>query len=532
MLFDGKSLTNNSLHYSDVCILGGGVAGIVLAKELKKKFANIAIIESGGEQYNQEIQNLYKAHSKPENFPDPLYSRLRFLGGSSNHWQNNTSPLSPIDFEERSWIPNSGWPINYDEIAPYYKAAADYCGVEIYGDYNTDYWASKLSYKDVFKDSSIVQSSIKLAASPPTRFFFKYGEELKKNDRVTIYKNSTVVDLSFDENKRQVDSVVFQTAPGKNHTMHSKIFVMCFGGIENARMLLIFNRKYNDKLGNQYDNVGRYFMEHPTPRAAHFYAFDKSKFPFYLHNGMENGVSVSAFIDLKEDVLRDRQLTNIRMPLVPNSRYILSHGISSMHILSESLEKGELPDDIGLHMLNLIEDIDLIYEAYSKKLFDIDLSESAQKFGGYQIIAMMEQTPDRENRILLSDSKDVFGLNSLIVDWRLTEEDKERTWRSLEVVAQEIGAMNLGRFRLLKERSERLWGNQLGFSQHHMGTTRMSNSPVKGVTDSNQKVFGVNNLFVGGSSVFPTGGHVPPTLTIAALSIRLAKYIHKEYKYG
>ena len=145
---------------------------------------------------------------------------------------------------------------------------------------------------------------------------------------------------------------------------------------------------------------------------------------------------------------------------------------------------------------------------------------------------MIEQTPDRENRISLSDNKDMFDLNSVVIDWRITEEDKERTWQSLEVAAQEIGAMGLGRFRLLKERSERLWGDQLGFSQHHMGTTRMSSSPVKGVTDSNQKVFGVNNLFVGGSSVFPTGGHVPPTLTIAALSIRLAKHIHKEYGHG
>ena len=97
--------------------------------------------------------------------------------------------------------------------------------------------------------------------------------------------------------------------------------------------------------------------------------------------------------------------------------------------------------------------------------------------------------------------------------------------RPISRTANELGRLNLGRLKLLKERGERLWGDQLSFGNHHMGTTRMSSSEKTGVVDKNLKVFGGQNLYIGGCSVFPTGGHVPPTLTLVALAIRLAEHL-------
>ena len=97
------------------------------------------------------------------------------------------------------------------------------------------------------------------------------------------------------------------------------------------------------------------------------------------------------------------------------------------------------------------------------------------------------------------------------------------------LTAKGLGGESLGRVRLLKDFSERMWGSQLGFGNHHMGTTRMSSSDKNGVVDSNLKLFGTKNLYILGSSVFPTGGHVPPTLTIVALSVRLAEHLAKNH---
>lgn len=523
MIVDLDRVLEKELNKATVCILGGGVAGLVLANELRNQMKGVVVLESGTEQFSMRSQKQYATETFPENFPDPNYSRLRFLGGSSNHWENSTSPLSPIDFEKRSWIENSGWPITYADIEPFYSRAADYCGTKSDG-YETDYWTAQLNHQDVLKSSRSLSTGVAKAASPPTRFFSKYKEPLTSSTNVTIYKNANVVDLEFDSQQEKVDRVFVESKPGKRHSIDADIFVMCFGGIENPRYLLEFNQKYSNKLGNQGDCVGRYFMEHPVVRAAHFHAQEQDKFAFY-HGEALKGRTVKGFFQLNERALKEHLLTNMRMPLIPATNYTLSDGISSYHSINDAISDFELPDEFGNHVYNIFSDIDMVIEAVSRKSFDAKLFEQADQFGGFELQIMIEQTPDRDNRIKLGEQKDDFGIRKVIVDWRLSEQDKERMWQGLELVAKDIGASSLGRLKLLKDREDRMWGSQLGFGNHHMGTTRMSESSAKGVVDKNQKVFGTSNLFIGGSSVFSTGGHVPPTLTIVAMAVRLAEHI-------
>ena len=142
---------------------------------------------------------------------------------------------------------------------------------------------------------------------------------------------------------------------------------------------------------------------------------------------------------------------------------------------------------------------------------------------------MVEQTPNRDSRITLGEKRDRFGIKRTKIDWQLSSSDKEQMWRGLELFANEVGALSLGRVKLLKEREDRIWESQLGYGHHHMGTTRMSDSEKTGVVDASHKVYGTNNFFIGGSSVFATGGHVPPTLTIVAMTIRLATILRQQF---
>ena len=527
MIIDGNDLPNDSRVDCDLCILGGGVAGIVIANELKDTFGDIVILESGGEEYTPEAQELNAPASVPELHPDPSYARLRFLGGSSNHWENNTSPFSPIDFEKRDWIPDSGWPIEYSDVQPFYSRAAFYCGTQEDG-YNIDYWRPRLNGQDILQGSDLLVSQIAKFSYPPVRFFHDHGKSLTDSQHIRIFKNSNLVDLKFESASRKVKSVEASSNNGGRFTVNARLFVMCLGGIENARMLLIFNDKYEKKLGNQGDSVGRYHMEHPTPRASHLITQEIDTFSFYEGNDLGSRW-VSSYMSLTEQALVRHQTTNLRIPLVPATNYTLSDGIASYHVLGDSFKSGEIPENFGTHIYNFLGDIDEIAEAVSRKKLDKKLFDSASEIGGFEIPAMMEQTPSRDNRIVLGESRDRLGLKQVEIDWRLSEADKDRVWTSLQILANELGALGLGRVKLRKAHASRLWSDQLGFSQHHMGSTRMSEDPESGVVDKHQRVFGTDNFFVSGSSVFTTGSHVPPTLTIVALSIRLARHLEQEY---
>jgi len=524
MLVDSSDFKSQQNIEADICIMGGGVAGIVLANELKENFANIVILESGGEEYQQNIQELYAPAKEPSIYPSPLHSRLRYLGGASNHWSNNTSPLDRIDFEKRDWIENSGWPINYDEVTPFYEKAAVYCQTGTDG-YSADYWVHKLALINPYKNSRFTEIGMAKASLPPTRFYASHGDKINNHKNITIYKHANVTDILYSQQTKDIEQVTFNSYTNLEHKVSAKQFIMCFGGIENARMLLHFNQKYENKLGNEFDNVGRYFMDHPTLRAANLYSKDQS---FESLSKYEQERFILAFFQLKESALREHETTNLRLPLDRASEYVLSDGISSFHILKDNLSNFELPNDFGKHVSNFVLDIDMVMEAVARKSFDTKIFDSADDFSGYQIPLMMEQTPHRDNRIKLGNAKDKFGIAKVEIEWELKNEDRTRLWKSLELFAKDTGMLSLGRVRLLKERSSRMFSDQIGFGHHHMGTTRMANSPEQGVVDSDQKVFGTNNFYIAGCSVFPTGGHVPPTLTIVALTLRLAEKLKEE----
>jgi|SaaInlV_120m_DNA_4_1040238.scaffolds.fasta_scaffold04262_4 choline dehydrogenase-like flavoprotein len=524
MLIDAREILSPTEYHCDYCIVGAGVAGIILANELRrtKKGKKIILLEAGGDKYELSSQKLYRAQSYTKWFPDPTGSRLRMLGGSCNIWENSTERLDPIDFEKRPWVPDSGWPIHYSELLRFYPMAEQYCGVGSDG----------FEIKDVLPDSNIenicqgssnLLPSIVKRAIPITHFFKKYGKDLIDSEHVEVIKYASLTDIEFNTESSDVEKVIFQYSPNIKNSIKAKNTILCMGGIENARFMLLANEKYNNQLGNKGDNVGRYFMEHPTVRAAHFYPINGKKLPSAYTTGLiQNARNLHFRLKITEQAQRNFEANNLRFYFTPKTREDLSDGISSAHILKDSLSNGRVADNFGEHISHVLGDLDLIIDSFSEDIFDLSITDKDDEFSGYQIISMIEQTPDRNSKIVLGADKDVFNNNFVDIKWILSESDKRQTWKSLEILAQDAGLSAWGRIRLLPEREERIWGSQLGFGQHHIGTTKMSDSGNDGVVDKDCKVFGTKNLYILGSSVFPTGGHVPPTLTIAALSLRLA----------
>ena len=528
MILDAAEFDGVKRFNTDVCIIGGGVSGLVLARELLSEKRDVMVIEAGDVDFNSVTQQSYAAEILPPGFPDTTKTRLKMLGGSSNHWENSVERLDPIDFEKRDWVPDSGWPISYSEIEPYYKIAEDYCSVGADG-YDPEYWMEELGFENICKSSEDVELAVAKSALPPTRFYEKYKPDLEAGQNLRIILNASAVGATFDRSNRTIKSIDFKSTGESVHRINAKIFCLCAGGIENARLLLSLNEKNNDAMGNGFSNVGRYLMEHPVVRAAHFYPLNCQKLHDVFNGLVDRGRIIKSRLKLTDSCQRKNQTNNLRFYMAPQGEIVMSHGIASSHALVESFKQGQWPDHFGKHLVNILTDMDSIIGAMQRDGETVIGVPNGDSFSGYQSIAMIEQTPDRENKVVLGKDLDNFGMKKIRIDWRVTDLDRSLTWKSLGIVSRDEALNRIGRFRLLREREIRIWGNQMGYSAHHIGTTRMHNSEKNGVVNSNCLIYGTRNFYIAGSSIFPTGGHVPPTLTIVALTVRLADFLKRQF---
>jgi choline dehydrogenase-like flavoprotein len=156
----------------------------------------------------------------------------------------------------------------------------------------------------------------------------------------------------------------------------------------------------------------------------------------------------------------------------------------------------------------------------------LDSGESRQQVLSSTLLCVGEQAPNPESRVTLMEARDRFGLRRAQLDWRLTELDARSVRRTAEIAADALGGALAGRAQLLVSEADP-WPETTGRS-HHMGTTRMHADPRRGVVDADCRVHGLANLWIAGSSVFPTCGYANPTLTLVALAHRLADRLQRE----
>ena len=148
----------------------------------------------------------------------------------------------------------------------------------------------------------------------------------------------------------------------------------------------------------------------------------------------------------------------------------------------------------------------------------------------YSMHTRLEQAPNPNSRVMLSDQKDALGVPRIKLDWQLTALDKRSIRQLYETLGQEAGRQRIGRIQLqdwLLE-DEPMWPPYLGGGWHHMGTARMHEDPKQGVVDAQCKVHGLSNLYVAGSATFPTAGAANPTLTLIAMALRLSDHLKEK----
>src|SRR5215210_437567 len=130
MLVDGRDVRAGTVMRADCCVIGSGAAGITIARELARTRASVVLLESGGFDFDPRTQALNAGDIVGERL-DPVNplrlqdTRLRYFGGTTNHWAGYCRPFEPGDLERRDHVPDSGWPFGRAELDPWYRLAHD-----------------------------------------------------------------------------------------------------------------------------------------------------------------------------------------------------------------------------------------------------------------------------------------------------------------------------------------------------------------------------------------------------------------------
>lgn len=508
MFIDGRNVPDGTVIETDLAIIGAGAAGITIAREMRNSGLKVTLIESGGLDFEADTQALYQGENKGVDYPLDG-ARLRYFGGSTNHWGGWCRPLADIDFEERDWLPHSGWPITRSDLNPFYERAQDLCQLGSTDFDDHEGWRRQANLQPIPLAGEDVVTRY-FIFSQPTRFGEVYRSDIRQAQNVSTYLHSNVTEIMPDATASKVDRLDVATLAGNRFTIRPKLCVLATGGIENARMLLLSNSIQRAGLGNNHDLVGRYFMEHVhvPGQVAYIAIRDHKLIPDHYHAATQIGsVSMRAVLMLSDDFLRREKLMGTNMALYPMRAP-----------LNDRQDGDDSPDALEPGVLQLLRSADI----------DDDDQESAAQSSQEMIFGIScatEQAPLPDSRVTLSHQRDALGLQRTSLSWQPSSIDHHHLSRNLAAVARAFGAWGKADVRILFSR-EGVWQEaETGWGCHHMGTTRMSVNPKHGVVDADCKVHGLANLYVAGSSVFTTGGAVNPTLTVVALALRLSDHL-------
>jgi choline dehydrogenase-like flavoprotein len=525
---DVAQLEDGTVVRGEIAVVGAGIAGVELTRQLGRHGVRVVLLESGRLDFDPRTQELVRIQSagKPIREPDPEgpftpylapvfrgETRIRQFGGTSNIWTGKWRTFDPFGFEKRPWVPYSRWPIGFEDLRPHYDAV------------RREY---ALGDVDAFGRSEAIRRLRKIAADGGLKLSFlvwqeqplrsrEYYSELSEARSVDVVLGANATEIVLSDDLRRVRAVVFRSLDGHRFELEAEHFALATGGLEGARLLLASNRQIPAGIGNERDLVGRFYMDHFKHKHGVLRPSAELRNPPAVGTATHPKPRFHTTFSLSEDVQRERSLLAHTITFTPVYRYDIGHPEELIEAIGQAVRtrsvRGLMPSALRL--------------ARSPA----DAWKMAQKLwyrdhGGplnhYRVTMYAEQAPNPNSRLYLGRERDALGMPKLIADRRSTPLDHESFTGTLQGLTDAFASAGLGR---LDFGPRPLTLDDTWDAAHPMGATRMAANPAEGVVDSDCRVFGTENLFIASSSVFPTGTSPWPTFTIVALARRLGVHL-------
>lgn len=529
--------------FTPYCVVGSGPVGMAVACGLASREKSVVLLESGLDQLSGSAQDL----AEPEFFDPKRHapSRLtvvRALGGASRTWGGRCVPFDPIDFAPRPKLGLSGWPLSFGDASSYYEAASRFLG------------AGAAIYSQPARSiSNTVADDIEISHlerwSHPRAVVDAHRAKLRASSAVRVHLGCTAVGFTVSDG--HLSGIYIRRASKKTEILRVGVAVLACGGLENARLLLHLQAEHNGIAGGQGGALGRYYMGHISGKIATI-IFDQpafaAQFDFLLDREkkyVRRRFTVPASLQLNDGLLNFAAFPenppfsdpSHRNPLLslawlalatpPIGRRLVSEAIRLAHV-------GAPRPSAWPHVANLLKGLPSAVCLGPRLLYDRLLASPAKPglflelhSARYRLHYHAEQLPNASSRVVLGSTADSAGLRRLRIDLRFSSDDADSIIASHELIQRWLQQHTLGKLDFDCQ-GDALRASVLGQATdgfHQIGLTRMASNERDGVVDADGRVFGINNLFIAGSSIFPTSSQANPTLLAVALAFRLASRI-------
>jgi choline dehydrogenase-like flavoprotein len=542
MIISASSYGDIPLPAGTVCIIGAGAAGIALACELDGCSFPVLLLDAGGLRPDSGLGDFYRGAADDPHL-DPAQYRSMGFGGTTATWGGRCVPLDPIDFERRDYVPNSGWPIGYGELARFYPRALEYCDAGKFDFTATGSIREARPSISAFDGRGVILHDCIERYSPPTHFGRCFRTKIESSTNVMAVLNARCVKLNKRAGQNHIESVVIVDRAGKRRNIHAEWFVLATGGIETTRLLLASDTE-GPGFGNHHDKLGRYYACHfenlfgklVSQVAVVKYGFERTY----------DGVYCRRKLLFTPRAQHQHRLLNSMFRLHHSSYADATHGHAAMSIiyLAKSGLLGAIPTEYAAfnatvgpsqaHLKNVLAGVPQLLSYARDYLFRTKLAKRKLPYtllpnagGNYPLEFNSEQTPLESSRITLGHDADAHGLRRVHIQWRMCEADIDSACRAFELLRETVNHSRGVRLEFDENQLRERMSESLPLGGHHLGTARMAATAREGVVDRNSALFELPNLFVASSAVFPTNGHANPTLTIVALAVRMAEHLRK-----
>jgi GMC oxidoreductase/FAD dependent oxidoreductase len=535
---------------ADVCVVGSGPVGLCLALDLAERGLSVVLFESGLRRPNAEAQALSDAVvESPQRHAPMALAVCRALGGTSRLWGGRCVALDAIDFAPRDHVPDSGWPIAYADLAAFHGRASSLLGLG-----ENCFVCQGSEWGSPSQGAALCHGREWWSNVP--NIFKQLARRLKACPRLTVVLDATVVDLQIDATSDAVHGLVVAAPSQRVVFRAARCFVLALGGIETTRLLLNVQTRFPRLFGGAEGALGRYYMGHLSGSIADV-RFRDPRLVRAFHYQRGTGAFARRLLMLDPAVQHAERLPNTsfypanprlgdashRSGILSASYLALSAPILGSRLVAEAIRQGQTsgPGRYRDHLGNMLLDLPAVIggaaEIARQALIDgrsKPLLFLPSKAGRHPLHFHAEQRPSRQSRVRLARDRDRLGLCRASIDLRFAEEDGAgiiRAHASLGRALEQGGIADLVYHHSPDERAAAVLAEARdGF--HQIGSTRMAASPRAGVVDPDCRVFEFSNLFIAGSSVFPSSGQANPTFPAVALAVRLASYLQQRLKVG